>query len=133
MKYFAEVHTLDELKKKFRRLAMLNHPDVGGDTATMQEINAEYDRLFPIMKLAYNREAEQPTHETAESTRSEFYTQNGWKGGTMTAACAPRIFQSKSASMSKRLIPIANSVSQPITRVCAAKFPWRLRLRHTKP
>lgn len=80
MKYFSEVHTLDELKKEFRRLAMLHHPDVGGDTATMQEINAEYDRLFPVMKLAYNREAEQPTHETAESTRSEFYTQNGWKG-----------------------------------------------------
>lgn len=80
MKYFTEVHTLDELKKEFRRLAMLNHPDVGGDTATMQEINAEYDRLFPAMKLTYNREAEQPTHETAESTRSEFYTQNGWKG-----------------------------------------------------
>lgn len=80
MKYFNEVHTLDELKKEFRRLAMLHHPDVGGDTATMQEINAEYDRLFPALKLAYNREAEQPTHETAESTRSEFYTQNGWKG-----------------------------------------------------
>jgi curved DNA-binding protein CbpA len=80
MKYFAEVHTLDELKKEFRRLAMLHHPDVGGDTATMQEINAEYDRLFPALKLAYNRAAEQPTHETAESTRSEFYTQNGWKG-----------------------------------------------------
>lgn len=80
MKYFENIATLDDLKKEYRRLAMIHHPDVGGDTATMQEINAEYDRLFPVYKLAYNQKAETPTHETAESTRSEFYTSNGWKG-----------------------------------------------------
>ena len=80
MKYFENIATLDDLKKAYRHLAMIHHPDVGGDTATMQEINAEYDRLFPVYKLAYNQKAETPTHETAESTRSEFYTSNGWKG-----------------------------------------------------
>ena len=79
-KFFESCKTLDELKKEFRRLAMLNHPDKGGSTATMQEINAEYDRLFPALKLAYNRAAEQPTHETAESTRNQWYTENGWAG-----------------------------------------------------
>lgn len=80
MKYFTNCRTLDDLKKEYRRLAMKHHPDHGGDTATMQAINGEYDAVFPAFKLAYNKTAETPTHETAESTRSEFYTQNGWKG-----------------------------------------------------
>lgn len=80
MKYFANCTTLDELKKEYRRLAMANHPDRGGDEATMKAINAEYDEAFPAFKLAYNRTAQTPTTETAQSTRSEFYTANGWKG-----------------------------------------------------
>lgn len=85
MKYFTNCHTLDELKKEYRRLAMANHPDRGGDTAVMQAINAEYDAVFPAFRLAYNRTAETPTNETAASTRSEFYTQNGWKGSNYEA------------------------------------------------
>ena len=46
----------------------------------MKAINAEYDAVFPVFKLAYNRTAKTPTAETAQSTRSEFYTANGWKG-----------------------------------------------------
>lgn len=80
MKYFTSCTTLDELKKEYRRLAMANHPDRGGDEATMKAINAEYDAVFPAFKLAYNRTAQAPTTETAQSTRSEFYTANGWKG-----------------------------------------------------
>lgn len=80
MKYFTNCRTLDELKKEYRRLAMLHHPDRGGDTETMKAINNEYDAVFPAFRLAYNKTAETPTNETAESTRSEFYTQNGWKG-----------------------------------------------------
>lgn len=80
MKFFVNCNTLEELKKEYRRLAMIHHPDVGGTVEEMQAINAEYDQLFPVYKLAYNQQSETPTHETAESTRSEFYTQNGWKG-----------------------------------------------------
>lgn len=80
MKYFASCTTLDELKKEYRRLAMANHPDRGGNESTMKAINAEYDAVFPAFKLAYNRTAQTPTTETAQSTRSEFYTANGWKG-----------------------------------------------------
>lgn len=46
MKYFANINTLDELKKLYKKLALENHPDRGGDTATMQEINAEYTTAF---------------------------------------------------------------------------------------
>lgn len=51
MKYFTNINTLDELKAAYRRLSMKHHPDRGGDTATMQEINAEHDELFEQLKL----------------------------------------------------------------------------------
>lgn len=80
MKYFTNIKTLDDLKKEYRRLAMIHHRDRGGDVETMKEINNEYDMMFPVLKLKYNQSAAEPTHETAESTRNEFYTQNGFKG-----------------------------------------------------
>lgn len=80
MKYFTNINSLDELKKEYRRLVMLNHPDRGGDVEIMKAINNEYDMMFPVLKLKYNQSAAEPTHETAESTRNEFYTANGWKG-----------------------------------------------------
>lgn len=85
MRYFTNCATLDALKHEYRRLCMLHHPDRGGDTATMATINEEYDAVFPALKLAYNRTAETPTTETAQSTRSEFYTANGWKGSNYDA------------------------------------------------
>ena len=81
MKYFFGVNSLEALKREYKRLALANHPDRGGDTATMQAINAEYDAAFSRLKVAHNiAHPEQRTEETAESTRSEFYTANGWKG-----------------------------------------------------
>ena len=40
--YFQHLHTVGQVKSEYRRLAKLHHPDLGGDTATMQQINAEY-------------------------------------------------------------------------------------------
>lgn len=80
MKYFKTVKSLEDLKNQFRELARKNHPDAGGDAEVMKAINQEYDQLFPIWKQRYNMQTANPTSETADSTRSEFYTQNGWKG-----------------------------------------------------
>lgn len=52
--YFTATTTLSDLKKEYKKLAMANHPDRGGDTATMQEINSEYDRLFKIFQSGDN-------------------------------------------------------------------------------
>lgn len=75
MKYFHDCTTLDELKKQYRRLAMIHHPDVGGDPETMKEINNEHDALFEILKSRHNAEAKADTtgktHETTE-TAEEF-------------------------------------------------------------
>ena len=66
MTYFANINTLDELKAQYRRLAKANHPDHGGDTATMQAINREYTELFEILKKQHNASADE-YHQTTEA------------------------------------------------------------------
>ncbi|MDE6388945.1 MAG: molecular chaperone DnaJ [Lachnospiraceae bacterium] len=80
MSYFKNVKSFEDLKEQFKALARKNHPDCGGDAETMKAINAEYDSLFPIWKHRHNLTAAEPTKETADSTRTHFYTQNGWAG-----------------------------------------------------
>lgn len=80
MAYLKDIENLEDLKSKYRKLAFKNHPDMGGSEEIMKEINAEYDILFPIWKHKYNTTSAEKNTETAEETRSEFYTQNGWKG-----------------------------------------------------
>lgn len=80
MKYFIECKTLDELKKEYRRLAMIHHPDVGGTVEAMQAINAEFEALFPVFRMAQDKATQTRSSETAAEYRSEFYTANGWKG-----------------------------------------------------
>ena len=49
MKWFKNVITVEELRKEYRRLLKLYHPDnENGSVEVTQEINAEYDRLFNI-------------------------------------------------------------------------------------
>lgn len=76
MNYFKNITSYESLKVQYRTLALANHPDVGGTEEVMKAINSEYDKLFPIWK----HRSEVTNDETAVNTRSEFYTQNGWKG-----------------------------------------------------
>ena len=47
--YFEKCQDLNELKSTYKKLAMENHPDMGGDVRAMQEINAEHDRMFLLL------------------------------------------------------------------------------------
>lgn len=49
-KWFTNVKTIEELRKRYRELLRKYHPDNGGDVSAMQEINVEYDALFAILK-----------------------------------------------------------------------------------
>jgi len=50
MRYFKDIKTVEQLKKTYRRLARKFHPDMGGTTEDMQEINKEYEQLFKTVK-----------------------------------------------------------------------------------
>ena len=68
MKYFENPKTLEELKKQYRALAQIHHPDSGGDADTMKAINNEYDTLFPKLKNVHqNKDGETYTKESTET------------------------------------------------------------------
>ena len=50
MKYFVNIQTIEELKKKYKELAKKLHPDLGGTKEEFQELNNEYDLLFKELK-----------------------------------------------------------------------------------
>lgn len=59
--------TLEELKSAYKHLAIANHPDHGGSTETMQQINAEYTDLFEQLKNTH-RNADGKQYTSREST-----------------------------------------------------------------
>jgi len=74
MTYFSRPETLEELKSQYHELAFKHHPDCGGDTATMQAVNAEYDRLFSLLKNTHrNKDGEKYTTDREnEETPDQF-------------------------------------------------------------
>lgn len=51
MTYFKNVETLEELRKQYKELLKKFHPDnPNGSTEATQQINAEYEQLFKILK-----------------------------------------------------------------------------------
>lgn len=67
--YFANIQNLEDLKKEYRRLAAKHHPDVGGDTATMAEINNQYEALFNRIKFEDGMSADPKYSNNAEKSR----------------------------------------------------------------
>lgn len=46
--FFATIDNLNDLKAEYRRLALMHHPDRGGDLDTMKAINIEYESRFEM-------------------------------------------------------------------------------------
>lgn len=61
MAYFKNCNTIEELKKEYRKLAMANHPDNGGNADTMKAINAAYEDFFNLLKNKHNTSAQNDT------------------------------------------------------------------------
>lgn len=72
-KYFIPTpETLEDLKTQYRGYAMMHHPDRGGDTETMKEINAEHDALFLKLKDVHkNKDGERHTSRQTSSETSD--------------------------------------------------------------
>jgi len=67
-KYFANVNTLEELRKQYKELLKKYHPDNGGNVSNMQEINAEYDRLFKLLKDKHDNKS---TYDESSNTSTD--------------------------------------------------------------
>ena len=64
-KHFDNISTLEELRKQYKELLKIHHPDNGGNVSEMQEINSEYDRMFKILKDQHeNNNADQANTNT---------------------------------------------------------------------
>lgn len=86
MTHFSNITSFAELKKQYRTLAIANHPDKGGDVKVMQEINAEFEKLFKVWE---HRKDEVSGHTGYENdyngaTASEYtnyvYNEYKWVG-----------------------------------------------------
>lgn len=69
MAYFKNINTLEELRKQYRDLLKIHHPDNGGNVSDMQEINAEYDRLFKALK---DRHGNEPTDNGESNAKTDY-------------------------------------------------------------
>jgi hypothetical protein len=65
--YFDTCQNIDELKKQYRNLCKLHHPDKGGDTETMQAVNAEYAYIVENLNTFFYCENE--TEQKADLSR----------------------------------------------------------------
>lgn len=70
MKYFNNVSTLEELRRQYKELLKKYHPDnPQGSTEATQEINAEYDRLFKVLK---NRHESKSADNKESNAKTDF-------------------------------------------------------------
>ena len=86
-RYFDHITTADELRKEYHRLAMIHHPDHGGDTATMQAINAQYDEAGK--RIASGAAARRP--ETEGTGAAESFNAAAFRAAVMAAVRWPDI------------------------------------------
>ena len=67
--YFSNCKTIEEAKRLYHKLAVANHPDLGGNLEIMQAINAEYDII--AIKLANIHESASGEQYTTEQQTTE--------------------------------------------------------------
>ena len=99
MAYFQNIHSLADLKREYRRLALRHHPDKGGDTAVMQQVNIEFERLFEKWKdcTGVSGSSTGYEHDYSGATAKEYteyvYNEYRWKGRNYKGQHAPEIVE----------------------------------------
>ena len=79
-KYFKNVNTLEELRKQYRDLLKKYHPDnANSSTEAAQQINAEYDKLFKVLKDRHESKADQTAGNTANNESAYSNNMDDWE------------------------------------------------------
>lgn len=63
-KYFIDCNSIEQVKRRFKELAFVHHPDKGGDTATMQEINKQYAEIIRNPHFKGEKQTEEEKEES---------------------------------------------------------------------
>jgi len=69
-RYFSHPTTLEELKEQYRKLAFEHHPDRGGSTEAMQQINAEFEEWFAVLKDVHRNKDGETYHTDSAKTEN---------------------------------------------------------------
>lgn len=99
MPYFQNITGLAELKKQYRVLAIAHHPDKGGSVEVMQQINAEFTKLYAIWKNDTTSSANASGYDTdyAGATAREYadyvYNEYRWTGSNYKGQRAPEVVE----------------------------------------
>lgn len=64
--------TQEEAKAQYRKLAQTHHPDKGGNTATMQVINAEYAEILASLTHTAERRRQAAAHAEGKQTNADY-------------------------------------------------------------
>lgn len=70
--FFKDCHDLDSARLHYHNLALIHHPDRGGDTATMQQINAQYAEVMAHIQLHAERERQAKAHSEDRHTYADY-------------------------------------------------------------
>ena len=90
MSYFVGVTSVSQLKIEYRRLAAKYHPDRGGDSRHMQEINAYYEHARTKLKI---KERAEKGKATAQKTSKRGETCQAKQPSDQDTASEPLDFQ----------------------------------------
>lgn len=99
MTYFQNIRSLADLKKEYRRLALEHRPDKGGDTAIMQQVNTEFEKLYDVWKDRQDVSVSTSGYEhdysgaTAREYTEYVYNEYRWKGRNYKGQHAPEIVE----------------------------------------
>lgn len=69
-RFFHGINTLEELKKAYRKMALIHHPDRGGNEKDFIALKDEFDRLFKV----YEKKESQRTYTDRKTGEQKEYT-----------------------------------------------------------
>lgn len=72
MKWFILCKCLEDVKKRYHELIKKHHPDIGGDTATMAEINNQYEIAFERLKNVRRAATGETYNKESNETAAEY-------------------------------------------------------------